>query len=360
MENLERWQRISLLSAFAQTMREALYSSGNHDTLASGTVRYSVDYVAQTIRDDHGYDPRIDIDGRTSSILLQQYKGYKVHDKQVIRQKAIPPRVLLELRKHTQNEESLAVYQLATGAWFFAMRSCEYSSTPANSERKTKLLCIRNIAFRRRGLLLKHSDPAISEALTVTITFESQKNNESFESITMHRTPAGDPLCPVTIWANLVTRVLSYSGTGPDTPVNTFLFNGALRQVSSRTILLKLRAAVTIIGEELLGFSASEIGTHSIRSGAAMAMYLDNVPIFTIMLIGRWKSDAFLNYIRRQVEQFSHNVSTRMLSHIDWFTTPSFQPLQTPAGRSTSDLPRRPLPQRFLGSGASHARPFRA
>ena len=358
MESLERWQRISLLSAFAQTVREALYSNQTYDTLASGTVRYTVDYVAQAIRDDYGYDPRLDIDGRTSPILLQQYKGYKVHDKQVCRQKAIPPRVLLELRKHSQDEENLAVHQLATGAWFFAMRSCEYSSTSSNEERKTKLLCVRNITFRRRGLRLDHSDPNLHQALTVTITFESQKNNESFESITMHRTPPGDPLCPVQTWAAIVKRILAYDGTDTDTPVNTFLFKGQLKQISSRTILLKLRTAVTIIGEELLGFTASEIGTHSIRSGAAMAMYLDNVPIFTIMLIGRWKSDAFLAYIRKQVEQFSHNVSTRMLSHIDWFTTPSYNPLQAPPGRATRDLPRRPQPQRFLGSGASRRSPI--
>ena len=31
------------------------------------------------------------------------------------------------------------------------------------------------------------------------------------------------------------------------------------------------------------------------------------------MMIGRSSSDAFLKYIRKQVEQFSHNVSTRML-----------------------------------------------
>ena len=44
-----------------------------------------------------------------------------------------------------------------------------------------------------------------------------------------------------------------------------------------------------------------------------MAMYLGKCPVFMIMMIGRWSSDAFLRYIRKQVEQFSHNVSRRML-----------------------------------------------
>ena len=56
-----------------------------------------------------------------------------------------------------------------------------------------------------------------------------------------------------------------------------------------------------------------EVGTHSVRSGAAMAMYLGECPVYTIMMIGRWSSDAFLRYIRKQIEQFSHNVSCKML-----------------------------------------------
>ena len=45
-----------------------------------------------------------------------------------------------------------------------------------------------------------------------------------------------------------------------------------------------------------------------------MAMYLGECPIFIIMLIGRWSSDAFLMYIRKQVMEFSQNVVKRMLS----------------------------------------------
>ena len=41
-----------------------------------------------------------------------------------------------------------------------------------------------------------------------------------------------------------------------------------------------------------------------------MAMCLNDVPVFTIMIMGHWSSDAFLRYIRKQVEQFSHNVAS--------------------------------------------------
>ncbi len=76
-----------------------------------------------------------------------------------------------------------------------------------------------------------------------------------------------------------------------------------------------LESGVAAVGHEKVGIQKGEIGTHSIRSGAAMAMYLGECPVYTIMMIGRWSSDAFLRYIRKQVEQFSHNVSLRMLRY---------------------------------------------
>eukprot|EP00957_Ditylum_brightwellii_P176275 13421896-Ditylum_brightwellii.AAC.1 len=36
-----------------------------------------------------------------------------------------------------------------------------------------------------------------------------------------------------------------------------------------------------------------------------MAMYLAEVPIYTIMCIGRWISDASLQYLRKHVQEFT-------------------------------------------------------
>jgi hypothetical protein len=45
-----------------------------------------------------------------------------------------------------------------------------------------------------------------------------------------------------------------------------------------------------------------------------MVMYLAGAPVYTIMLIGRWSSDAFICYIKKQVEQFSKQVAKQMLT----------------------------------------------
>jgi hypothetical protein len=57
-----------------------------------------------------------------------------------------------------------------------------------------------------------------------------------------------------------------------------------------------------------------------------MAMYLAGVPIYSIMLIERWSSTAFLKYIWKQVQKFSHGISSKplevqSLKHIQNSTT---------------------------------------
>ena len=121
-------------------------------------------------------------------------------------------------------------------------------------------------------------------------------------------------LCPVRAVAAIVRKIRKYPGSSQDSPISTVIVNGHLQQVTSTHMIYALRDAVGAIGEVKLGNKKEYVGTHSIRSGAAMAMYPGELPVFMIMLIGRWSSDAFLRYIRKQVMEFSQNVATRMLS----------------------------------------------
>ena len=102
--------------------------------------------------------------------------------------------------------------------------------------------------------------------------------------------------------------------------------NGGLEHISATEMTMSLRAAVVEIGEGKLGIWKDRIGTHSIRSGTAMCMYLGECPVYTIMMIGCWSSNTFLQYIRKQVEQFSHDVSYRMLRFEDFRHIPNLTP----------------------------------
>ena len=53
-----------------------------------------------------------------------------------------------------------------------------------------------------------------------------------------------------------------------------------------------------------------------------MMMYLATEPTYTIMLFGRWSSDAFLAYIEKQIKEFGKGVSSRMLQHETFYNVP--------------------------------------
>ena len=52
-------------------------------------------------------------------------------------------------------------------------------------------------------------------------------------------------------------------------------------------------------------------------------MFLSGTAVIIIMRIGRWSSEAFLEYIREQVESFTVGVSQRMLRYEAFFTLSS-------------------------------------
>ena len=91
-----------------------------------------------------------------------------------------------------------------------------------------------------------------------------------------------------------------------------------------------------------LGFEPSKIGTHFLHSDAVMEMYLAVVPVYTITLISKRSSKAFLCYIWKQGNQFSYDVAKKMLTliasndsrhHTSWYGARLGGPLVTPLKR---------------------------
>ena len=305
-------QRIKLMGAFSMALRGGRFSGQAYDTLAEGTVRGAISYVAQTFRDNDRPNPTKDEDGELGRLLSRLYRSFRNDDPNPVQQKALPACVLRELAKLNSSETQKATSQLSIGAFFFAMRSCEYLKVPQAEKRRTDVLRLRNIRFFRNGREMTHNNPWLEYADCVSVTFEWQKKDERMDTVTQMAS-RDLILCGVRQWAAVVKRIWSYPGATEDTPVSAVWKNGKMEHITSKEMTLALRAAVLSIGEDILGIKAEEVGTHSIRSGAAMSMYLGECPVYTIMMIGRWSSDAFLLYIRKQVEQFSHNVSIRML-----------------------------------------------
>lgn len=173
----------------------------------------------------------------------------------------------------------------------------------------------------------------------MAITFEFQKNKEKNETICQEKT--GDPiLCPVISWAKIVSRGFSYKGSTRDTPVNIVQNDNKLYCITGKDSINFLRKSVRSMNDTNLGFTPSEIGTHSMRSDGAMAMKLSDISDASIRLIGRWRSDSFLKYIRTQVCKFSSNISRRMKENEHFTHIPNFN------NSSPSKLRMVPLPRK--------------
>jgi hypothetical protein len=133
-------------------------------------------------------------------------------------------------------------------------------------------------------------------------------------------------MCPVRAAVLLVQRLYSYTDSPyekfQDTPINLVLAKREYYTIPSILLLQCIRLVVDFLGFEKLGFTSEDVGTHSNRSGGAMGMLLGGTPVCTIMLMGGWSSDAFMHYIRKQVLQLSHGISSKMLTYEEFYTVP--------------------------------------
>ena len=254
-------------------------------------------------------------------------KAFDNEDPAKNQQRAITPKLLRAMyttagahMATTQDSELAIVADLVIMGYFYAMRSCEFTQTPQRG--RTKLICLRGIAFRdANNVEMDNRDGRMrADAERVTITFENQKNGIKMDRRTHQR--SGDPvLCPVKRIAALVDRIYrTVPSANADTPINAMYLLGRHDQISSTTVRKFMRSTCTAKGgKQVFGFDAIDIGTKSIRSGAAMGLFLMNIPVQKIKMMGRWSSDAFLVYIRPQVLEWTNDLSRNMIQ-INSFT----------------------------------------
>jgi hypothetical protein len=276
------------------------------------------------------------------------FQAFENVDPATKRQRAITPKLLRAMYRlagvglELTHDSPLAVIaEVAIAGFFFAMRSCECTTTPTPG--RTKTIDMLGMIFRDKSKKEIQQDSAeLSQSEYVSYTFVDQKNKEKNDTRSQQRT--SDPvLCPVRRSASLVERIRRLvPNHKPTTTMNTICSNDTVLQLSSEFLRERLRVTCTALGgKPVFGYSAADIGTKSLRSGAAMSLFLMNHSTERIMLLGRWKSDAFLVYIRPQVLEWTNNMSRDMILHDSFLDVSGFD-------QANPDLPRT-RPRRFNG-----------
>ena len=367
MDRLNEATRVRMLGAFCESARQGNYTRGRNanNPLLGSTAKEHVEQVAAAFMAADRPDPRLDRFGNHSKLLRRQYKGYENTDRPTQHEKALTAAVFIRMWELAETPKEKHLARLAIGAFYHAMRSCEYLKV--QGERRTKVICLRNLRFFRGLHELSHDDPDLPFADAISITFNYQKTDVRDATITMYRT-GQSLLCPVRAWASIVRAIKNLPGATEHTPVCS-LFQPAVNptpdnpgkfiQVTGKDMTTLIRKAVADMGTDRLGFTPEECGTHSIRSAAAMAMHMAGVPVYIIMLIGRWSSDAFLVYLRPQVMQFTQHVSKRMTKHSDFYNVPCFNPTVDPNDKhqTTRSHPLTTIPASSNGGGSNRPVP---
>ena len=215
--------------------------------------------------------------------------------------------------------------QLMLLAFFFALRSCEYLKVGGRDPfvqptRRTYPLRKRNIRFWKHHRIVLHTDPRLAYADSVTLTFEFQKRDVRDECVTQSRT-RHPVFCPVKAAAARIQHMQHDVDLGlltNDSFLYEFYENGKPGILTGRLAIVMLRDFIASIDYQSYGMTLSRIGLHSLRASAAMALFLQGVSPYIIMLLGRWSSDAFLRYLRTQVEEFNLKLSEIMINCEDY------------------------------------------
>jgi len=170
------------------------------------------------------------------------------------------------------------VGELAIIAFYFLLRVGEYTFHGTGTCR-TKSFRLGNIKFFTiQGMvpLVKLRQHAAQVNL-VSLTIENQKNGKKGATISHHAIQVENGCCPVKALVERTVDIISMGGTA-DTLLCAFKETKSMAWQHMRSLDI-VRAVKAVVRSSGLagrgGYSIGQVGSHSLRAGGAMAMYLN-------------------------------------------------------------------------------------
>lgn len=257
-------------------------------------------------------------------------EGFRREDPPVVPQLAVPvevPHAAYKTAYSTSCKIEKAKADLALVAFYYLLRVGEYTKpkyTVVNGVRKrttrTKQFSIGNIGFFKGDTLMKVVDDEghlllslnqLLEATSATMKITNQKNGRMGETI--HQECTGNDTSPVKALARRVFQILQDGGT-KDSLLCDY-YDNTTEQWSAITadqMRQLVKTTVTKLDLKSRGIVAELVGSHSLRSGGAMALKLHGIDDITIKKMGRWSSLTFTMYIHTQIAHLSAGISSKM------------------------------------------------
>ena len=340
-----RDQRLAHLLVYGMRYR---LSGQTHNAVRSATVGKALAAVGKGISDLGQPDPRLDpTTGKLHPLLSSFLKSMEDDDDPQARAypanltilRAMPK--ALDMAHAEYGAFNSHVIDLVIVAFWWLLRPAEYLNT-STPEARSQAFLFKHIHFTIAGTVYNArtaplNDSNLSSIEFASLEFDDQKNAVKGEQVG-HKPTTDRFFCPCKALGRIALRMRRDSATLDDPiyrhynrhPKHTRWFS-----VTPTHVTNALRhAAATLV--EQTGIDHMKLTSRSLRPGGATALLCARVDKDAIMLLGRWKSDAMLRYLRIQAASHAHNYAQQMLDH-GAFTfqpssySPSALPDQAPA-----------------------------
>lgn len=317
--NASRQDTTAILAAWAQHVRQGGLQH-RRATVRAQTVQVALRAIGTTIELDGKPNPLGGTEKGYPKALRQQLEGYTREDPPPTPRLAVPvdvPRLLYANGQLSTNPKTRTIGQLAIVGFFFLLRVGEYTYHREADTRRTHQFTLKDVTLWQNTHRLSLDTPRaqlLATCTAATLSINNQKNGMRNQSV--HQETNGTDLCPVKALIHHVTYLWHHT-RDLNTKLGTYFVPPQTpRQIASADISRAIKRTIVTLGLPRQGLTPQLVGSHSLRAGGAMAMYLNGIPHDTIRKLGRWQSDTFLMYIHEQIAALSANVSTRMSRHI--------------------------------------------
>jgi hypothetical protein len=179
--------------------------------------------------------------------------------------------------------------------------------------KEPKAFCIGDIEYfgenrRRMTLHYAHQHPQLVH--TANITFREQKNGDDGAKRTIVRDFGNPSLCAVSAMLRITQR-WSDLHLPTNQPLSCFTVDGTVdgnvHNICASHIERGLQAAARAVHDVKVAEDLARFTSHSIRVGACVALHAAGISALNIKHALRWKSEAFMEYLRNLPLQAQRN-----------------------------------------------------
>lgn len=316
IQDLAPAERIALLQGFARRVREGTFGRGKQ--VKVGSVQTALGAVGKTIELD-GFANPLHRPGTTNypAALTMQMETYRREDPATDKQVAVPvsiPNFIFLDTRNSNDRRVKAIGELTLIAFYFLLRVGEYTYH-GKGARRTQQFRLCDLKFFAKGHQIQPETlPKLAGMVDlVSMTIDNQKNGHRGQTLSHHALKDNNPCCAVHA---LVSRTIDLiqDGAQPETLICAFRESPqmAWQHVRSKDMVKAVKDAVRIKRTKDNGFDESKVGSHSLRAGGAMALYITKHSAIEIQRAGRWTSTTFMEYIHGQLDVVSKGLAQAM------------------------------------------------